>query len=195
MTKKISPETLDRLEKVSEALRPSREEVLRKYGPLLEQWQAERQRERRPSLEQKLQELWKGVSIRVMEGMREFEAGLAGFSGAQAYVTRGASRSAQAAKSEHVFIQDGKDCCGRVAIRPAAAGKVSLELSLRDKQLRPLKHFFVTVRDAKGKDLVSRSEVNKSYHLLSDMALVDCVITLESPDGRQFVRMGWEIGK
>ena len=196
MSNEISPEILKRIESAQIALVPSRKEVLRKHGHLIAAWQKEREPFRRTTLSDALFELWKGVSIRVAEGMREFQAGLADLTAARVLTTRDAGpKSAARPSHERVFIQKAKDCYGRVGIQKATGQRVNLEFSLRDPQGKPLNHFCLTVSRCDGKALLNRHEVRGQSYVVENVELASYEFLLESPDGQRRVRMGWELAK
>lgn len=182
---------LRNLEKAQAALRPSVEEVRERFGPLLAQWQAERQRERQPSFAAQIQELWQGFGIRLMEGMREFEAGLAEVAADRAYATRSVEAAAPATPGERVFIQEGINCFGRVALKPGETGRMTLELSLRDKSLRAIKPFRLTVRCEDGRVLLDAKQIDGEAYVVKDLEPAGYEFLLESASGKEQVRFGW----
>lgn len=206
MKEKTDSAVSENLKKAMETLCPTREEVRARFSDLLAEWREEREGQRRSSCSGALHRLWQGISIRLMEGMREFEAGLAEMAQGSAFTTRGLEKglSVQAKGADKagedraqglVFIQAGDGCYGRVAVNPAAGGKANLEFSLRDRQNQPIKPFRLTVERGDNRVLLNRKEVAGEAYAVKDIEIDDYFFLLESADGKHRVRMGWQAVK
>lgn len=188
MSKKISAERLRRLERMSLATAPSEAEVRRNYASLLQRWEIARQSERQPAFG-KLQQLWMGMSLRLMEGMSEFTSGLKELGG-PVYATR---ELVGGAASQRVFIRKSGQCLGRLAVSPAKGNRVDLEFSLRDAGNHPIQPFFLTVLGNDGKELLPRKQIDGETYTVRDREWAGLIAVMELPDGSEQVRMGWRV--
>lgn len=203
MNEGIPPKVLENLAWQLKVFGPDREEVLAQYGDLLDEWE-KIWRQRHRSCSGTIHRLWHGLSIHVMEGMREFQAGLAELAGGDAFATRGLEASAQARgggktrenqAQELVFIQTGEQCYGRIAVTPVAGEKATIEFSIWDKQNRPIKPFRLTVERGDNKALLNRKEIAGEAYVVKDIEIDDYFFLLESADEKRRVRMGWQAVK
>ena len=192
MKNEIPPEILERLERMRTTLEPTLDEIRRKYGSLLAEWQAERERDRRLPLGEVLFQLWEGIWIQLAEGMLEFRVGLADPATARAFATRDASALAG---TEHVFIQKGENCYGRVGVQRSNRTRVHLEFSFRDTEGHPIQHFYLTVARLDGTMLLDRHEVRGQAYAVEHVELADYDFLLESADNTYRVRMGWKVAE
>jgi len=201
MNKEISRDILRKIDKVLKPFEPSREEVLAQYGEEMKRCWKEYQRARTPSFAETVHELWQGLAIRVLEGMQEIRAGLAELSFEPKGATRGARAAVPATEGEttkgpkvtdHLFMVEEKGCYGVLRVKPALKGRLDLGFELRDKQQRPMKGFYLTVRKTDGTVVLDRKQVLREDFRKKDVEAADYLFFLESLDGVHTVQLGFQ---
>ena len=199
MKQEIPSEVIENVARQMEALAPSPEEVQARYGHLIVEWQKERQQQRRDACTGAECGPWQGFKLKLIEGMTELIAGFL------VPVTRGVAEKTTGAKSASnsnatsgpdrklEFIQSGADCHGKLVVVPAVGGKVRIEFSLTDINNQPITPFRLTIEKGDGEVLLNRKETTENpYAPNKHFEIDDYLFLLESADGKQRIRMGWQ---
>ena len=80
-------------------------------------------------------------------------------------------------------------------LKPGETGRMTLELSLRDKSLRAITPFRLTVRCDDGRVLLDAKQIDGEVYLVKDVEPAGYEFLLESDSGNEQVRFGWRIGQ